>query len=309
MVGTLQPLGKQYPVVNQDGTPTEYFIRWAQQKQIDIGAGVAASDVPAIISEYLADHELQAGTGITLSPSGNVADSPTIAAEVQAILNQVSTTQGALLYRGASSWQALAPGTSGQYLKTLGAGANPEWATVSGGSGAMSLIETQTLTAVSTFSLEALAGGTSKKIIIEIEGGLSVDGANLLGTVKLNGSYKTSNYRRHMGVRSSSGASNTNNSSGTTSFIVTDTGATWGVGNAAGEGMMSTLTFNNPYNTSRQKYCHIESEWIAPSAAFVGTIDAGFSYDGTDATAALQGVKFDTSSGTFTGIVNVFGVA
>jgi hypothetical protein len=46
-----------------------------------------------------------------------------------------SAAQGDILYRGASSWTRLGAGTSGQYLKTLGTGANPEWATVSGGSG------------------------------------------------------------------------------------------------------------------------------------------------------------------------------
>lgn len=44
-----------------------------------------------------------------------------------------SAAQGDLLYRGASSWTRLAAGTSGHYLKTLGSGANPEWAAVSGG--------------------------------------------------------------------------------------------------------------------------------------------------------------------------------
>lgn len=140
MVGTLQPLGKQHPVVNADGTPTEYFIRWAQQKQVDIGASVEASAVPAIIAAYLADHELQAGTGIGISPSGNVADTPTISAEVQAILDQISTTQGTILYRGAADWEALTPGTSGQFLKTMGAGANPQWATPTGGSAAWTLL-------------------------------------------------------------------------------------------------------------------------------------------------------------------------
>ena len=136
MVGTIQPLGKQYPVVNQDGTPTEYFIRWAQQKQIDISGGVAATEVPAIIAEYLADHTLQEGSGIAISPSGNLTDNPTITAQVQEILDQITTTQGSILYRGASSWAALPPGTSGQFLKTMGAGAAPAWGTVSGGGSA-----------------------------------------------------------------------------------------------------------------------------------------------------------------------------
>lgn len=41
-----------------------------------------------------------------------------------------SAAQGDILYRGASTWTRLAAGTSGHYLKTLGSGANPEWAAV-----------------------------------------------------------------------------------------------------------------------------------------------------------------------------------
>lgn len=44
-----------------------------------------------------------------------------------------SAAQGDILYRGASTWTRLAAGTSGHYLKTLGSGANPEWAAVAGG--------------------------------------------------------------------------------------------------------------------------------------------------------------------------------
>ena len=36
--------------------------------------------------------------------------------------------QGDILYRGASVWERLAAGTSGYFLKTQGAGANPAWA-------------------------------------------------------------------------------------------------------------------------------------------------------------------------------------
>ena len=41
-----------------------------------------------------------------------------------------SAAQGDILYRGASGWTRLPAGTAGRYLKTLGAGANPEWASV-----------------------------------------------------------------------------------------------------------------------------------------------------------------------------------
>jgi hypothetical protein len=45
-----------------------------------------------------------------------------------------SAAQGDVLYRGASVWARLGAGTSGQVLQTNGTGANPSWATPTGGS-------------------------------------------------------------------------------------------------------------------------------------------------------------------------------
>lgn len=136
MAGNLQPLDQKFPIVKPDGKPTDYFIRWAQQRQIDITAGITAEQAVEIITQYLADHQLQEGSGISLSPSGNISDSPTVAAEVQAILDQITNVQGSVLFRGAAGWDELLPGTTGHFLKTNGAGANPEWAAGGGGGGA-----------------------------------------------------------------------------------------------------------------------------------------------------------------------------
>ena len=48
-------------------------------------------------------------------------------AGIQIALDTISSTQGAVLYRGASAWSALAPGTSGYVLTAAGAAANPSW--------------------------------------------------------------------------------------------------------------------------------------------------------------------------------------
>lgn len=134
MTGTLQPLDQNFAVVDpKTGYPTLYFIQWAQQRQIDISEGISAAQALTIVQDFLADHPLIAGSGITLAPSGNIASDVTISAEVQAILDQISTTQGTVLFRGAADWQALAPGAAGQFLKTGGAGADPSWATAGGG--------------------------------------------------------------------------------------------------------------------------------------------------------------------------------
>jgi hypothetical protein len=46
-----------------------------------------------------------------------------------------SAAQGDILYRGAATWARLAAGTSGWFLKTNGAGADPAWAAAAGGGG------------------------------------------------------------------------------------------------------------------------------------------------------------------------------
>jgi hypothetical protein len=55
---------------------------------------------------------------------------------ISTLLDTIGSTQGTVLFRGASTWSALAPGTSGQVLTSGGASANPSWATNSGGGGA-----------------------------------------------------------------------------------------------------------------------------------------------------------------------------
>jgi hypothetical protein len=51
------------------------------------------------------------------------------------------SAEGSILYRGASSWTALALGTSGQVLQSTGSGV--QWATSSGGSGGGDVLEVQ----------------------------------------------------------------------------------------------------------------------------------------------------------------------
>lgn len=48
------------------------------------------------------------------------------------VLDDIGSTRGQILYRGASGWAALSPGTAGQVLQTNGAGADPSWASASG---------------------------------------------------------------------------------------------------------------------------------------------------------------------------------
>jgi len=65
------------------------------------------------------------------NPSGST--NPPSFSTVSTFLDAVfGATQGTVIYRGATGWAGLAPGTSGQYFETLGSGANPQWNTPSG---------------------------------------------------------------------------------------------------------------------------------------------------------------------------------
>lgn len=56
-----QPLIQNAPIVNPDGTPTDYFIRWAQNRQIDINSSITLGQ----LIEVLATIQIGAGTGLT----------------------------------------------------------------------------------------------------------------------------------------------------------------------------------------------------------------------------------------------------
>jgi hypothetical protein len=58
-------------------------------------------------------------TGGTTTPTG-----VTLTAMID---EAIANTQGDVLYRSATAWSALAPGSSGQALLTQGASANPQW--------------------------------------------------------------------------------------------------------------------------------------------------------------------------------------
>lgn len=58
---------------------------------------------------------------------GNATTATTATTALNVSLDAICTTQGSVVYRDASVWTCLSPGTSGYVLKTQGAGANPAW--------------------------------------------------------------------------------------------------------------------------------------------------------------------------------------
>ncbi len=81
------------------------------------------------------------------------------------ILDSLSSTQGTVLYRGASNWIGLGPGTDGNVLTTHGASANPTWTTPVDLS-ALRFVTTHTETSLSNeFSLGSLGSGILKQTV------------------------------------------------------------------------------------------------------------------------------------------------
>ena len=87
MVGTFQPLVENQKIVDENGKPTQYFIRFIQQKQEDIGDAVSAAEAEAIavaeIEAWAAARDINAGVG--LSGGGNLSADRTIDLEDTAI--------------------------------------------------------------------------------------------------------------------------------------------------------------------------------------------------------------------------------
>ena len=68
--------------------------------------------------------------------AGNVSGQPMVCDTLSAMMDSAfGSAQGDILYRNSTVWTVLAPGSSGQALTTQGASANPQWATVGGGTG------------------------------------------------------------------------------------------------------------------------------------------------------------------------------
>lgn len=77
----------------------------------------------------LAKLATQADATVLANVSGGAAV-PTAVGYTALFDDAFGGTQGTILYRGASDWAALGVGTSGQFLKTQGAAANPTWGDV-----------------------------------------------------------------------------------------------------------------------------------------------------------------------------------
>lgn len=108
---------------------------------------------------------------------GNSGASSAIAAQttLTALIDRaLGSTQGDVLYRGASAWTVLTPGSSGQCLQTQGASANPQW-------GACGVPSTNQNTRTISWTI----GGLGTPITSGVSGYLRIFSSCTLGEVTL----------------------------------------------------------------------------------------------------------------------------
>lgn len=108
-----------------------------------------------------------------------------------------ASAQGTILYRDASTWAALAPGTAGYVLSTGGAAANPSWIAAGGGTtGYTFALNTAAPNATNNVSSLTASGGTTNQfaaIIPKGTGGVlaaipdsAATGGNIRGTYSVD---------------------------------------------------------------------------------------------------------------------------
>jgi hypothetical protein len=92
----------------------------------------------------------------------------------------IGSTQGDVLYRGATTWAVLAPGISGYFFETQGASANPTWAPASGGTGCVTGgFNTNILTS------NGSGGCTTDTNTALVNGALALGSSGILGSVQM----------------------------------------------------------------------------------------------------------------------------
>lgn len=147
-----------------------------------ISTGTGLTGGPITTSGTISLAAIADGTFLGNVSGGSAAPTPTTLSQL--LDKAIGTTRGDVIYRNATTWVGLAPGTSGQFLKTNGAGADPAWA--SGNAGTVTNIATGTgltggpITGTGTIAFAAIA---DLRLLANISGGVAAPVANTLTSI------------------------------------------------------------------------------------------------------------------------------
>ena len=211
-------------------------------------------------------------------------------------------TQGDILYYGASGAPALLGfGTSGDFLKTQGTGANPVWATAGG---AWNLLRTEPASGASSVEFVDGVSGvdlTTYKMykLLGIDLDVSDNDSNPIILWSDDGgvSYETSNYATSNVYLTYGGSVTAFGTTSETLFLNN-------MGNGAGETGCFEFTFPNPSSSLNK-----QSFWTATVSPATG--DMRFLTGGSTwtSTAAVDAFQFKIDSGTFSGTLKLYGIS
>jgi hypothetical protein len=147
---------------------------------IGSGTGILVGNGAGSISVALAP--VTTLTGLVNLTGGAAAPTPHTLSEWMD--SALGSTRGQVIYRNATIWTVLNPGTNGQVLATGGAGADPSW--VTNGNGTVTSIATNdgitggTITTTGTIGLAAIADNT---LLANVSGGALAPSATTLTTL------------------------------------------------------------------------------------------------------------------------------
>jgi hypothetical protein len=217
-----------------------------------------------------------ANNTIISNVSGGSA-SPAANTLTQVLDATAGNAQGSIIYRSASAWTVLAPGTAGQILATGGASANPSWSSAAA-------ITYGTSVAVSGTAVDFTGIPSTAKRVTVLFSGVSTSGSSSLLIQIGSGSFQTSGYSSQAGNDSS-------NASSTAGFIVTDSNAS----NATPFGMIQIME-------------RAASVYVSSGVLAAINQSASFSAGGVSLSGVLDRVRITTVNGTDTfdaGDVNI----
>lgn len=218
------------------------------------------------------------------------------------ILNLIGSTQGQILYRNATQWTILSPGTNGQFLQTLGPAANPIWQTGGGAttSGNRTLLNTLTASASATLSDTTSFTSTFSKYVLVLENILPATSATTFELqVHTAGTFPATSYEAGSTlVATGSALASTN----PTTFIPLSNTITAN----AGQGISGEVFVENPSNTTTTKNwwgktVYTQSANGTGSAWIYGRWNGG--------NGAIDGFQVLFNSGNITsGTIKIYGI-
>lgn len=170
-----QPLNIRTAIVNDDGTPNQYFLRWMQDQGVDIDAKLDPDSINTYIQAWAATRDVNAGTG--LSGGGNLAADVTLNLNAGIdLLTDVDTTTTPPTDGQALTWVA----ASSLWKPGAGGGGG-------GGSGALTFISQQVLGAAAASVTFSSIPQTYEDLVIVFNGRGTDAGADVAIRLQFNG--------------------------------------------------------------------------------------------------------------------------